>query len=431
MHLKEIDIISLGCSKNLVDVEGLMYALERMGYTCVFESKKPQGEIAIINTCGFIGDAKEESIQTILQFAQRKQKKSLKKLYVMGCLSERYLHELEEEIPEVDRWYGKFNYYDLLQELSKDSICCTPSFRRKLTTPSHYTYLKISEGCNRFCSYCAIPLITGRHQSRAMEDIVEEVKYLVGKGVKEFNVIAQDLSSYGVDLYKEHRLPQLIDTIAQIEGVEWIRLHYTYPSDFPEELLDVISKHDNVCNYLDIALQHCTDHMLTIMRRHITSEEQDELIRRIRAKVPNICLRTTLMVGHPGETEEDFEKLKEWVRTMRFERMGAFIYSEEEGTYAAKNYTDDIPAKTKERRLDELMQIQQEISTEILSKMVGSKQKVIIDREEDSFYVGRTQYDSPDVDCEVLITKVPNIEIGKFYDVTITKADEFDLYATL
>mgnify|MGYP006326847633 FL=1 len=431
MHLKEIDIISLGCSKNLVDVEGLMYALERMGYTCVFESKKPQGEIAIINTCGFIGDAKEESIQTILQFAQRKQKKSLKKLYVMGCLSERYLHELEEEIPEVDKWYGKFNYYDLLQELSKDNICCTPSFRRKLTTPSHYTYLKISEGCNRFCSYCAIPLITGRHQSRAMEDIVEEVKYLVGKGVKEFNVIAQDLSSYGVDLYKEHRLPQLIDTIAQIEGVEWIRLHYTYPSDFPEELLDVISKHDNVCNYLDIALQHCTDHMLTIMRRHITSEEQDELIRRIRAKVPNICLRTTLMVGHPGETEEDFEKLKEWVRTMRFERMGAFIYSEEEGTYAAKNYTDDIPTKTKERRLDELMQIQQEISTEILSKMVGSKQKVIIDREEDSFYVGRTQYDSPDVDCEVLITKVPNIEIGKFYDVTITKADEFDLYATL
>lgn len=431
MHLKEIDIISLGCSKNLVDVEGLMYALERMGYTCVFESKKPQGEIAIINTCGFIGDAKEESIQTILQFAQRKQKKSLKKLYVMGCLSERYLHELEEEIPEVDKWYGKFNYYDLLQELSKDCICCTPSFRRKLTTPSHYTYLKISEGCNRFCSYCAIPLITGRHQSRAMEDIVEEVKYLVGKGVKEFNVIAQDLSSYGVDLYKEHRLPQLIDTIAQIEGVEWIRLHYTYPSDFPEELLDVISKHDNVCNYLDIALQHCTDHMLTIMRRHITSEEQDELIRRIRAKVPNICLRTTLMVGHPGETEEDFEKLKEWVRTMRFERMGAFIYSEEEGTYAAKNYTDDIPTKTKERRLDELMQIQQEISTEILSKMVGSKQKVIIDREEDSFYVGRTQYDSPDVDCEVLITKVPNIEIGKFYDVTITKADEFDLYATL
>ena len=431
MHLKEIDIISLGCSKNLVDVEGLMYALERMGYTCVFESKKPQGEIAIINTCGFIGDAKEESIQTILQFAQRKQKKSLKKLYVMGCLSERYLHELEEEIPEVDKWYGKFNYYDLLQELSKDNICCTPSFRRKLTTPSHYTYLKISEGCNRFCSYCAIPLITGRHQSRAMEDIVEEVKYLVSKGVKEFNVIAQDLSSYGVDLYKEHRLPQLIDTIAQIEGVEWIRLHYTYPSDFPEELLDVISKHDNVCNYLDIALQHCTDHMLTIMRRHITSEEQDELIRRIRAKVPNICLRTTLMVGHPGETEEDFEKLKEWVRTMRFERMGAFIYSEEEGTYAAKNYTDDIPTKTKERRLDELMQIQQEISTEILSKMVGSKQKVIIDREEDSFYVGRTQYDSPDVDCEVLITKVPNIEIGKFYDVTITKADEFDLYATL
>lgn len=431
MHLKEIDIISLGCSKNLVDVEGLMYALERMGYTCIFESKKPQGEIAIINTCGFIGDAKEESIQTILQFAQRKQKKSLKKLYVMGCLSERYLHELEEEIPEVDKWYGKFNYYDLLQELSKDNICCTPSFRRKLTTPSHYTYLKISEGCNRFCSYCAIPLITGRHQSRAMEDIVEEVKYLVGKGVKEFNVIAQDLSSYGVDLYKEHRLPQLIDTIAQIEGVEWIRLHYTYPSDFPEELLDVISKHDNVCNYLDIALQHCTDHMLTIMRRHITSEEQDELIRRIRAKVPNICLRTTLMVGHPGETEEDFEKLKEWVRTMRFERMGAFIYSEEEGTYAAKNYTDDIPTKTKERRLDELMQIQQEISTEILSKMVGSKQKVIIDREEDSFYVGRTQYDSPDVDCEVLITKVPNIEIGKFYDVTITKADEFDLYATL
>lgn len=431
MHLKEIDIISLGCSKNLVDVEGLMYALEKMGYRCVFEPKRPQGEIAIINTCGFIGDAKEESIQTILQFAQRKQNKSLKKLYVMGCLSERYLHELEAEIPEVDKWYGKFNYYDLLQELTKQAVDCVPSFKRKLTTPSHYTYLKVSEGCNRFCSYCAIPLITGRHQSRPMEAIVEEVRYLVDKGVKEFNIIAQDLSSYGIDLYKKHCLPQLIDTLAQIEGVAWIRLHYTYPSDFPEDLLDVIAKHDNVCKYLDIALQHCTDHMLTIMRRHITCEEQNKLIRRIRAKVPNICLRTTLMVGHPGETEEDFEELKEWVRTMRFERMGAFMYSEEEGTYAAKHYADDIPAKTKEKRLDELMQIQQEISTEILSKLVGSKQRVIIDREEDSFYIGRTQYDSPDVDCEVLITKVPNIEIGSFYDVTITKADEFDLYATI
>ena len=432
MHKNEIDIITLGCSKNLVDAERLMHQLELAGYRCVHDSETPKGEIAVINTCGFIGDAKEESINTILQFAERKTHKQLRQLYVMGCLSERYLHELEAEIPEVNKWYGKFDFMHLIDDLKahpKSEEGC--GYKRTLTTPKHYAYIKISEGCNRFCSYCAIPLITGRHTSRPMEEILDEVQWLVGQGVKEFNVIAQDLSSYGLDLYKEHRLPELIDRMAQIDGVHWIRLHYAYPTDFPDELLEVMAKHPNVCRYLDIALQHCSDHVLQLMRRHITRAEQDALLTRIRARVPNICIRTTLLVGHPGETEEDFEELKQWVREMRFDRMGAFAYSDEEGTYANLHYKDDIPQDIKDRRVAEIMAIQQDISGELMRQKEGKTMEVVIDREEPDYYIGRTQFDSPEVDCEVLIDKEHTLQIGDFYPIRIIRTEEFDLYGTL
>ena len=443
MRKGEIDIITLGCSKNLVDAERLMRQLELAGYRCVHDSADPKGEIAIINTCGFIGDAKEESIDVILQFAERKTKRKLRKLYVMGCLSQRYREELPAEIPEVDKWFGKFDYLGIVEEVGRlgDKAIgrLGADYERSLTTPKHYAYLKIAEGCNRYCSYCAIPLITGKFTSRTMEDILDEVRWLVGEGVKEFNVIAQDLSSYGLDLYGEHRLAQLVDEMAQIEGVEWIRLHYTYPTDFPYDLLPVMAKHKNVCKYMDIALQHCSDNMLKKMHRHITRAEQDAVIARIRKEVPGICIRTTLLVGHPGETEEDFNELCEWVKTMKFERMGAFAYSEEEGTYAAKHYIDDIPQEEKERRVETLMALQQEISSEILSRMVGTEQRVVIDREEAEYYVGRTQYDSPEVDCEVLIEKgtrsqeqgAKTLKTGEYYTVTIIKSEDFDLYATL
>ena len=441
MRKGEIDIITLGCSKNLVDAERLMHQLELVGYRCVHDSATPRGEIAIINTCGFIGDAKEESIEMILQFAERKTKGKLRKLYVMGCLSQRYAKELPAEIPEVDGWFGKFDYLGIVEECAQfrerpagySLESRGKDYERTLTTPKHYAYLKIAEGCNRYCSYCAIPLITGKFTSRPQEEIVDEVRWLVSQGVKEFNVIAQDLSSYGLDLYGEHRLAQLVDEIAQVKGVEWIRLHYTYPTDFPYDLLPVMAKHPNVCKYMDIALQHCSDNMLKKMHRHITREEQDAVIARIRREVPGICIRTTLLVGHPGETEQDFEELCEWVKTMRFDRMGAFAYSEEEGTFAAKHYTDDIPHEEKERRVETIMAIQQGISADILSQMVGTQQRVVIDREEQAYYIGRTQYDSPEVDCEVLIAKENNrhLTIGEYYTVTIIKSEDFDLYASL
>ena len=435
MRKGEIDIITLGCSKNLVDAERLMRQLELAGYRCVHDSANPKGEIAIINTCGFIGDAKEESIDIILQFAERKTKGKLRKLYVMGCLSQRYREELPAEIPEVDKWFGKFDYMGIVNEVKGERLKVKgEDYERKLTTPKHYAYLKIAEGCNRYCSYCAIPLITGKFTSRPKEEILDEVRWLVGEGVKEFNVIAQDLSSYGLDLYGEHRLAELVDEMAQIEGVEWIRLHYTYPTDFPYDLLPVMAKHKNVCKYMDIALQHCSDNMLKKMHRHITREEQDAVIARIRREMPGICIRTTLLVGHPGETEEDFNELCEWVKTMRFERLGAFAYSEEEGTFAAKHYKDDIPQEEKERRVDTLMAIQQSISSEILSQMVGTTQRVVIDREEEEYYVGRTQYDSPEVDCEVLIEKEAKgerLEAGNYYEVTIIKSEDFDLYGVI
>ena len=437
MRKGEIDIITLGCSKNLVDAERLMRQLELAGYHCVHDSSEPKGEIAIINTCGFIGDAKEESIEIILQFAQRKAKKKLRRLYVMGCLSQRYKEELPIEIPEVDKWFGKFDYMGIVEEVKGEKLeVIGKDYERTLTTPKHYAYLKIAEGCNRYCSYCAIPLITGKYTSRRKEDILNEVRWLVSEGVKEFNVIAQDLSSYGLDIYGEHRLAQLIDEMAQIEGVEWIRLHYAYPTDFPYDILPIMAKHKNVCKYMDIALQHCSSNVLEKMRRHITCEEQNALIERIRKEVPGICIRTTLLVGHPGETKEDFNALCNWVKQMRFDRMGAFAYSEEEGTFAARHYVDDISQEEKERRVERLMTIQQEISAEILSQMVNTKQRVVIDREEENYYIGRTQYDSPEVDCEVLIAKGSNsqyesLKIGEFYNVTIIKSEDFDLYARL
>lgn len=438
MKEKSIDIISLGCSKNLVDTERLMGALETQGWTCRHDPSRLSGEIAIVNTCGFIGDAKEESIQTILQLVERKQKGQLKQLYVMGCLSQRYLHELTTEIPEVDGWFGKFDFMELAKQLKVESLKLKEvapdgdslKFNRKLTTPKHYTYIKISEGCNRMCSYCAIPLITGRHVSRPEVEILQEVQALATQGVKEFNIIAQDLSSYGLDLEgHQHLLPHLIDQMAQIPGVRWIRLHYAYPTDFPYDILPVMAKHKNVCKYLDIALQHCTDHMLSLMKRHITAVEQDALIERIRREVPGICIRTTIMVGHPGETEEDFATLKQWISKMRFERMGTFTYSDEEGTYANLHYKDDIPQAVKTARQEELMAIQQQISAEILQTKIGQVIPVVIDRKEGDYYIGRSEWDSPEVDCEILVSAAKPLHIGQFYHVTITKTEEFDLYA--
>ena len=431
MKRKTIDIITLGCSKNLVDSEQLMRQLEEAGYDVTHDSEKPTGEIAVINTCGFIGDAKEESIHMILEFAQEKEEGNLEKLFVMGCLSERYLKELAIEIPQVDKFYGKFNWKGLLQDLGK-AYHEELHIERTLTTPKHYAYLKISEGCDRKCSYCAIPIITGRHVSRPIEEILDEVRYLVSNGVKEFQVIAQELTYYGVDLYKKQMLPELIERISEIPGVEWIRLHYAYPTHFPEELFRVMRERDNVCKYMDIALQHISDNMLQRMRRHVTKKETYRLIEQFRKEVPGIHLRTTLMVGHPGETEEDFEELKEFVRKVRFDRMGAFTYSEEEGTYAAANYEDSISQELKQARLDELMAIQQGISTELSASKVGQKMKVIIDRIEGEYYIGRTEFDSPEVDPEVLIRREGgNLMIGNFYQVQVIDSDEFDLFGEI
>ena len=428
MRRNTIDIITLGCSKNLVDSEKLMRQLEANGYKVTHDSPNPQGEIAVINTCGFIGDAKEESINMILEFCEAKEEGRLKKLYVMGCLSERYLKELEVEIPQVDKFYGKFNWNELLADLGKayhDEI----AIERTLTTPKHYAYLKISEGCDRSCAYCAIPIITGKHISRPMEEIIDEVKLLVSQGVKEFQIIAQELTYYGIDLYKSQKLPELIEKIAQVPGVEWIRLHYAYPTHFPEDLFRVMRENDNVCKYMDIALQHISDNMLTRMRRNVSKSETYDLIEKFRREVPGIHLRTTLMVGFPGETEEDFEELKEFVQKARFDRMGAFAYSEEEGTYAAETYEDSIPHKVKQARLDELMALQQEISAELSQAKTGQEFKVIIDRKEGEYYIGRTQFDSPEVDPEVLIkAEGKRLFSGRFYRVRITNADDFDLF---
>ena len=431
MRKNTIDIITLGCSKNLVDSEKLMRQLEANGYKVTHDSPRPQGEIAVINTCGFIGDAKEESINMILEFCEAKEEGRLKKLYVMGCLSDRYLKELEVEIPQVDKFYGKFNWNELLADLGK-AYQPEIAIERTLTTPNHYAYLKISEGCDRSCAYCAIPIITGKHVSRPMEEIIKEVELLVSEGVKEFQIIAQELTYYGVDLYKSQKLPELIERIAQVSGVEWIRLHYAYPTHFPEDLFRVMRENSNVCKYMDIALQHVSDNMLTKMRRHVSKAETYALIDKFRKEVPGIHLRTTLMVGFPGETEEDFNELKEFVQKARFDRMGAFAYSEEEGTYAAEAYEDSISSEVKQARLDELMSIQQGISAELSAAKVGQEMRVIIDRKEGEYYIGRTQFDSPEVDPEVLIkSEGKRLFTGHFYNVLITDADDFDLYAKI
>jgi ribosomal protein S12 methylthiotransferase len=431
MNNNQVDIITLGCSKNLVDSERLIRLFEANGYRCTHDSKNPRGEIAVINTCGFIGDAKEESINTILEFIQRKEEGKLKKLFVMGCLSQRYQQELEKELPQVDKFYGKFNFTTLLNNLGKaDTPTCEG--RRCLTTPRHYRYIKISEGCDRHCAYCAIPLITGKHTSRKKEEILQEVSDLVACGVKEFQVIAQEITYYGIDIDGKHHIADLIQDMAKIPGVKWIRLHYAYPTRFPYELLDVIRDNDNVCKYLDIAFQHISDHMLASMKRHFSKADTYQLINDIRKSVPGIHLRTTLMVGFPGETEEDFQELIDFIKWARFERMGAFCYSEEEGTYSAIYYQDDIPDDVKQKRLDQLMMVQQEISEELQAEKVGKVMKVIIDRKEGPYYIGRTEYSSPEVDPEVLIPAEDKVlYVGSFYQVKITDSEAFDLFGVV
>ena len=426
-----IDIITMGCSKNLVDSEHLMRQLQECGYDVTHDSDNPCGEIAVINTCGFIGDAKQESINMILDFCRRKEEGSLKRLYVMGCLSERYLSELREEITQVDKFYGKFNWTELIEEL-KHSYRTELANERVLTTPGHYAYLKISEGCSRRCAYCAIPIITGAHKSRPVEEIIDEVKYLVSKGVKEFQIIAQELTFYGVDLYKKQSIAELVERISDVEGVEWIRLHYAYPTNFPTELLRVMRERKNVCKYLDIALQHVSTKILKKMQRNVTKEETYALVERLRSEVPGICLRTTMMVGFPGENDKEFEELIEFVKWAKFDRLGAFTYCEEEGTYAAENYRDSISRKKKQERLDRLMQVQQRISTSLNEEKIGKSFRTIIDRIEGDYYIRRTEFDSPDVDTEVLIhTSERDLRIGEFYNVRITDATEFDLMGTI
>lgn len=428
MKKGKVDIITMGCSKNLVDSEQLMRQFDALGYKVSHDAEKPDGEVVIVNTCGFIGDAKEESINTILQLADLKKRRKIEKLYVMGCLSERYMADLQQEIPEVDKYFGKFNYNEILTDLGQE-YRADLRLERSLTTPAHYAYLKISEGCNRTCSYCAIPLITGKHRSRSMDDLEKEVRMLVGKGVKEFHLIAQDLSYYGIERYKSQKLAELLERLSDIPGVEWLRLHYAYPAHFPYEILKVMRERENVCRYLDIALQHVSDHMLGVMRRNFTKAQTYELIRRIREEVPGIHLRTTMLIGHPGETEEDIDELKEFLRFARFERLGAFTYSHEESTYAHKHYQDDIPEEVKQQRMDEIMSLQQEISTEINQAKVGSTMKVIIDKKDGDYFVGRTEFDSPEVDPEVLIpVDIKGVRIGEFYQAEIVDAAEFDLY---
>lgn len=425
IKLATVNVITLGCSKNLVDSERVLRMLSDAGFEARHESDTPS-DIVVINTCGFIGDAKEESIDTILSYVDAKKRGIVREVYVMGCLSERYRIDLEREIPELDGLYGKFDWVSLVEHLSREHPEFSP-IDRTVTTPDHYAYLKISEGCNRHCAFCAIPIITGRYKSRPVEEIEQEVRKLVSRGVKEFNIIAQDLSGYGLDLYNRQMLPELVERLSEIPGVKWLRLHYAYPAQFPFDLLRVMRERKNVCTYLDIALQHISDNMLTAMHRHITASDTRNLLARMREEVPGIHIRTTLMVGFPGETEADFNGLLDFVREQRFERMGAFAYCEEEGTFAAENYPDDIPDEIKQQRLDTLMKLQEEISLKFQKEKVGKTLEVIIDREENDFYIGRTQWDSPEVDPEVLVRKSKHMEIGEFYSVRIMEALPFEL----
>ncbi|SFD94431.1 30S ribosomal protein S12 methylthiotransferase RimO [Thermophagus xiamenensis] len=425
--MKKIDVITMGCSKNLVDSERLIQQFEAEGYKVEHDPSDPKGEIVVINTCGFIGDAKEESIDTILDFAEARKQGKIQKLFVMGCLSERYQTQLQQEIPEVDKFYGKFNWKELISDLGNNYRWDLDN-ERTLTTPGHFAYLKISEGCNRTCSYCAIPLITGIHRSKPMDDLLEETRNLAQKGVKELQIIAQDLSYYGKDIYKKPMLASLVDELSKVDGIEWIRLHYAYPAGFPKDVLDVMAQNPKVCSYLDMALQHISDRMLKLMRRNVTKDETIRLIKEIRTKVPGIHLRTTLITGHPGETEKDFNELYDFVKRTKFERLGVFPYSHEENTYAWKHYHDNVPDEIKKERADEIMELQKEISFNLNQQKIGNTFKVIIDRQENGYFVGRTAFDSPEVDPEVLISASEEVEIGQFYNVRITDAEEYDLY---
>ena len=427
MRKNKVDIITLGCSKNLVDSEQLMFQFKANGYTVSHDPDKVNGEIVVVNTCGFIGDAQEESVQMILELEEAKRKGQIGKLFVMGCLSERFMKELKQEITGVDRYYGKFDWKNLIDDLG-NSYHTNPPDERILTTPPHYAYLKIAEGCNRNCSFCSIPLITGKYKSRPMDEIVSEARLLVAKGVKELQVIAQDLTYYGLDLYKNAFLPELVQRLSDVKGVEWIRLHYAYPAHFPYDLLRVIRERENVCNYLDIALQHISDRMLKKMRRRVTRKETYDLINVVRREVPDIHIRTTLMVGHPGEKEDDFNELVDFIEEIRFERLGVFAYSHETGTYSYANYQDEIPDELKQQRLDTIMRIQQSISLQINEKKIGKTFKTIIDRKEGDFYVGRTEFESPEIDPETLIKSDKRMQIGAFYNVMIEKADVYELY---
>lgn len=425
---KTVDIITMGCSKNLVDSERLIRLFETAGFSVDHNPSHVKGDYVVVNTCGFIGDAKEESVNMILECCAAKSEGVVKKVFVMGCLSQRYPDDLKKEIPEVDGWFGKFDWPGIVEAISSvhNSI---PDWDRSLTTPTHHAYLKIAEGCNRFCAFCAIPIITGRYKSRTIESVVNEVRHLVERGVKEFNIIAQDLTYYGKDIYGKQSIAALVEDIALVPGVEWIRLHYAYPTDFPMDLLDVMARHPNVCKYLDIALQHISDKVLSNMRRHIDGESTRKLLDEIRCRVPGIHIRTTLMVGFPGEGEEEFAELKDFVRDQKFERMGAFAYCEEDDTFAAKNFSDEIPAEVKDMRLAELMEIQEGIALESNRSKIGQTMRVVIDSEDDLHYIGRTQFDSPEVDPEVLISKDLTMNIGEFYDVRITDALPFELLA--
>ena len=433
MRKNQVDVITLGCSKNLVDSEQLIRQFLANGYVVHHNSSAVNGEIVVLNTCGFIGDAQEESINMILRMVEAKKTGRIGQVYVMGCLTERFMDELKVEIPEVDGYYGKFNWKNLLSDLGKAYHNDPLGGNRSITTPQHYAYMKISEGCNRSCSYCAIPIITGKHQSRPVEDLVAEAQSLVASGVKEIQLIAQDLTFYGLDLYKKNSLAELLQRLSDINGLEWLRLHYAYPADFPREILSVMRERENICNYLDIALQHISDPMLRAMRRRVTKSETYDLLRYMRQEVPGIHLRTTLMTGHPGETEQDFEELLQFVRDIRFDRMGAFVYSHEMGTYAHSTYSDDIPLTVKQERMDRLMATQEQIASELNAAKIGRTFKTLIDRSEEEYFVGRTEYDSPEVDQEVLISKLdtPHLEVGNFYPVEITSADTFDLYGRL
>jgi len=432
MRKNQVDVITLGCSKNLMDSEHLIKQFLANGYKVSHNPEEVSGEIVVINTCGFIADAQEESINMILDIVERKKTGQVGQVYVMGCLTERFMDDLKAEIPEVDGFYGKFNWKKLISDLGKAYYNDPMGGNRSITTPKHYAYLKISEGCNRTCSYCAIPLITGKYVSRPIEDIVEEAKSLIASGVKEIQLIAQDLTYYGLDLYHEHKLPELVERLASLEGLEWLRLHYAYPNAFPKELFRVIREHDNVCNYIDIALQHISNSMLKSMRRGISKEETYSLLKELREEVPGIHIRTTLMVGHPGETEEDFEELLQFVRDIKFDRLGAFIYSHEDGTYSHQNYEDDVPLDLKQERMNRLMEEQEAIMTSLNQEKIGQTLRTIIDRREGDYYIGRTEFDSPEVDQEVLIKHIgQELVPSEFYQVEITSADVFDLYGKI